>query len=212
MKALQKTLVIIACLILSTQTIRHAYLIWFQPRTSVLDRYDKPLKNEISAATSLDQLVSKYAPLREEVDKIKATHRVDDPKSSFRDEEDTEPFKSEGQLKQAITDWEQRTKDIYEMRFYWGIGLIFVLAGLLVYRKMNSWAGMVMMIVGLSEQVYWTFPSFMSESTKEYDRLLRYKFTFSSLTILVLVAVIIGIRVFHENNDSESKRAPNQAL
>jgi len=165
----------------------------------VLDRFDKPLKNEIASATSLDQLVSKYTPIRDEVEKIKASHRAEDPKSSFRNEMDTEPFKSEIQLKQAIKDWEERTKDIYELRFYWSIGLIFVLAGLWVYRSINSWAGFVMLIIGLAEQIYWTFPSFMRESTKEYDRLLRYKFTFSSLTILVLVVVMISIKVFRED-------------
>jgi hypothetical protein len=61
-----------------------------------------------------------------------------------------------------------------------------------------------MLIIGLAEQIYWTFPSFMRESTKEYDRLLRYKFTFSSLTILVLIVVMIGIKVFREDAKAQN--------
>src|SRR6476660_5155674 len=58
--ALQKTLAIVALLVLVSQTVRHAYVLWLEPRNSVLDKYDRPLKDEISAATSLDQLLSRY--------------------------------------------------------------------------------------------------------------------------------------------------------
>ena len=200
MRVLQIALAIIACLILSVQTVRHGYLLWFQPRTSVLDKYDKPLNSEIALATSVDELLRKYQPFRAEVDKIKATHRADDPKSTYQDESDTEPFKSEQALRQAIVDWEEKSKEIHALKFYWFVGLLFVTTGLFIYKRKNPWLGLVGLIIGFSEFVYWTSPSFMGESTREYDRLLMNKFTFSFLSILVLGVVLISIRAFQDKN------------
>ena len=44
MRALQKTLAIVAFLVLAPQTLRHAYMLWLEPRGSVLDKYDQPVK------------------------------------------------------------------------------------------------------------------------------------------------------------------------
>jgi hypothetical protein len=60
MKTLQKILAIIAILILVTQIVRHVYLRWLQPRQSVLDKYEQPLKDDIKSAQSLGDLVRKY--------------------------------------------------------------------------------------------------------------------------------------------------------
>ena len=49
MKPLQRTLAIIASLFLAVQTVRHAYVLWLEPRASVLDKFDRPLKDEKSA-------------------------------------------------------------------------------------------------------------------------------------------------------------------
>jgi hypothetical protein len=51
MKALHRTLAILASLFLVVQTVRHAYVLWLEPRTSVLDRFDQPRKDEIAAGS-----------------------------------------------------------------------------------------------------------------------------------------------------------------
>ena len=99
MKALLRTLTILASLCLIAQTIRHAYVLWLQPRASVLDRYDKPLGKEIDSAASIEELVRRYDPVRKEADRIKAERRAADPQAEFHDESEAEPFKSESDLR-----------------------------------------------------------------------------------------------------------------
>jgi len=47
-ESLLKTLAIIAFLALASQTVRHAYMLWLEPRKSALDKYDQPRKEEIA--------------------------------------------------------------------------------------------------------------------------------------------------------------------
>jgi hypothetical protein len=64
MKGLHRTLAIVASLFLVVQTVRHAYVLWLEPRASVLDRFDRPLKDEIAAAGTVNELVQRYEPVR----------------------------------------------------------------------------------------------------------------------------------------------------
>ncbi len=64
MRVLQRTLAILAFLALSAQIVRHAYILWFEPKGSVLDRYEQPLKGQITNAKSLQELISQYEPIR----------------------------------------------------------------------------------------------------------------------------------------------------
>ena len=59
MKTARRILAILASVILVTQTVRHAYLLWLEPRGSVLDKYDQPLKGEIAEAGSLGPLLTR---------------------------------------------------------------------------------------------------------------------------------------------------------
>ncbi len=68
MKPMLKTLAIVAFVSLLVQTVRHAYMLWFEPRGSVLDKYDQPVKSEIASAVSLDELLRRYDPVRKQVD------------------------------------------------------------------------------------------------------------------------------------------------
>jgi len=188
-KALQRTLAIVACLFLIGQTVRHAYVLWLEPRDSVLDKYDQPLKAEIAAARSVEDLVGRYDPVRKEVDRVKAERRAADPKVSFEDVQDTEPFRSEGSLRQAIQSWEERAKEIHSLRFYSGVGLVLVLLGLTSYLRLNPWVGMTLLIVGFSELIYWTSPSFISP-TIEFDRLLVNKLVLSVVSLAVSAVTI----------------------
>jgi hypothetical protein len=192
MKALQRTLAILACLFLVIQAVRHAYVLWLEPRNSVLDKYDRPLRDEIAAARSVDELLARYDPVRKEVDRVKADRRAADPKASFEELQDTEPFKSEGSLREAIQSWEERAKEIHSLRFYWLVGLILVLVGAASYLRLNAWVGMTLLIAGFSELIYWTSPTFLGAVTREFDRLLVNKLVLS-LVALALLAVTIRI-------------------
>jgi hypothetical protein len=198
MKALQRTLAILACLFLVIQAVRHVYVLWLEPRNSVLDKYDRPLRDEIAAARSVDELLARYDPVRREVDRVKADRRAADPKASFEELQDTEPFKSEASLREAIQSWEERAKEIHSLRFYWLVGLILVLVGAASYLRLNAWVGMTLLIAGFSELIYWTSPTFLGAVTKEFDRLLVNKLALSLVSLALLAATIRILGAFAE--------------
>jgi len=210
MRGLEKTIVILAFLALLSQTIRHAYMLWFESRESVLDKYEKPRKGEIEAAKSLDDLVRRYEPIRKQVDQLREERAKTANSAStegaggrFREFEDTrfEPFKSEQELRQAINEWEAKAKEIRELRFFWTIGLVFLILGMVIYRKLNRWVGLTLIIAGLSEFIYWTSPTFFG-GTHEFDRLLWNKLALTIVSLILLLLVIWFNRVFADRDPS----------
>ena len=198
MKTLLRTLAILASLYLVVQTVRHTYVLWFEPRASVLDKFDRPLKDEIAAAVSVDDLLRRYEPVRTEADRIKAQRHAADPKALFADEQETEPFKSEVALKAAIANWEQRAKEIHALRFYWGVGLLLAGIGLACYMRRRRWLGVTLLIVAFSEIIYWTSPTFFGGGMQEFDRLVANKLTLSVVSLALLAFVIRLLGVFTE--------------
>ncbi len=198
LKALQRTLAILASLFLVVQTIRHAYILWLEPRNSVLDSYEQPLKDQIASAQSVDELVARYDPVRKEVDRIKAARRAADPNVSFDDLQDTEPFKSEATLREAIQSWEERAMEIHSLRFYWLAGLVLVVLGAASYLRINSWVGMTLLIAGFCEFIYWTSPTFLGAVTQEFDHLLVNKLVLSLASLALLAMTIRLIGAFEE--------------
>ena len=196
MKALQRSLAILACLFLVVQTVRHAYVLWLEPRESVLDKFDRPLKDEIAAARSLDQLVARYEPVRKEVDRVKAERRAADPEARF--DQETEPFRSAASLREAISSWEERAKEVHSLRFYWSVGLLLAAFGVASYLRVNHWVGMTLLIAGFSEIIYWTSPTFLGAVTREFDRLLVNKFVLSALSLALLAVAIRILGAFSE--------------
>ena len=196
MKALQRTLAILATLFLVVQTVRHAYVLWLEPRDSVLDKYDRPLKDQIAAAGSVAELLARYDPVRREVDRVKASRRAADPKATFEDMRDAEPFKSEASLREAIQSWEERAKEIHSLRFYWLVGFALVVLGSASYLRANPWVGMTLLIAGYSEVIYWTTPTFLGAVTTEFDRLLVNKLVLSLVSLSVLAVTIRLVGAF----------------
>jgi len=212
MNALQKTLAIIAFLILTTQTVRHAYLLWLEPRTSVLDKYEQPLRGQIADAASLAELVGRYDPVRKEADK--ARHEREELLKTTKEpppyinELTDEPYKSEQMLHDAIVDWEQKSKQIREIRFYWSAGMAFFLLGLFIYRRSGRWLGFTLVIAGFSEIIYWTSPTFLGAgSTHEFDRLLVNKLAFSVVSLVALAVAIWFLDIFVDKGSKEQPEA-----
>ena len=200
MKALEKTLAIIAFLILVSQTVRHAYMLWLEPRGSVLDKYDQPVKNEITNASSLDELVRRYDAAYKKAEEARAQQSNANEGFDYRLQQ-KEPYKSERLLRDAITDWERRAKEIREVRFYWAVGLALFLLGILSYKKLNRWLGLTLLITGFSEIIYWTSPTFFGP-TREFDRLLGNKLVLSVISLVLLLVVIWLNRIFAEQRQT----------
>jgi hypothetical protein len=197
MKALEKTLAVLALLILLSQTVRHAYMLWFEPRGSVLDKFNQPAKSQIEAAKSLDELMRLYEPARKEADEARQQRRKSggEEQIPYSEQANLEPYKSEIELRQAIVDWEAKAKEIHGIRFYWVVGLVFFVLGSLIYRKWNRWSGLVLLIAAFSEFIYWTSPTFYGPF-QEYDRLLRNKLVLSLVTLVLLLIIIWLNRIF----------------
>jgi hypothetical protein len=208
MNALQKTLAIIALLTLVSQSIRHAYRLWLEPRGSALDKYDQPLKDAIENAASLEELLGRYDKVRKEVDEKNQQRREAGEagkQQPYIDQSQTEPYKSEHALSGAITDWEKKDAEIRELRFYWVVGLALLVLGIVIYRKLSRWFGLTFLIAGFSELIYWTSPTIFGPGTREYDRLLVNKLAFSVASLILLLLVIWMSGIFANKKEQPAQ-------
>jgi hypothetical protein len=184
MEALKKTLFIIAMISVTGYTIRHVYLQWFEPHSSVLDQYDDAVNNKIKKATSLQELEKLYAEAHQTT---KALERIDSIKAMEEyKRSQLEQYRNESEIKAAILEWETNSQEIYQIRFFWTIGLALAILGFVVYKKINLWLGITVLITGFGEMVYWTSPVFF-RSGVEYDRLLANKTILSVATLVLLI-------------------------
>jgi len=202
-RALQKTLAIVAFLDLAPQTLRHAYMLWLEPRGSVLDKYDQPVKDEISASSSLDELLRRYDSVHKQADKAREELSREGKSLAYNEAFQFEPYKSERLLKEAVQEWEKRSKEIHALRLYWLAGCVFLVLGLLSYRRLNRWFGLTLLIAAFSEFIYWTSPTFLGD-TREFDRLLGYKLALSAVSLVLLITVIWLLHIFAENREPSS--------
>jgi hypothetical protein len=206
LKTTERVLAIIATLILLTQTIRHAYLLWFEPRASRLDRYDHPINNQISSATSLGELLKLYDPVKKEADRIRATE-VRNREGYPEERGNTEPFRSERELRQAIQTWEEKAKEVRALWFYWTVGLLVLCVGFALRRLGNRWAGVTLEIAAFSEFIYWTSPSFFGGNVREFDRLLTHKLILSAVSVVLLIGVIRIQEIFADGQNRDPRAA-----
>jgi hypothetical protein len=198
MKPLLKTLAIIAFVSLIVQTVRHAYMLWFEPRGSMLDKYDQPVKSEIASAVSLDQLLHRYDPVRKQVDELAKTSS-----SPAYEQTQKEPFKTEQTLRQAIIEWEEKSKEVRAIRFYCLVAAVLFVLGLFAYKKLNPWMGITLLIASFAEFIYWTSPTFIGP-TREFDRLLANKLVLSVVSLVLLVGAIWFLQIFAEKEQSST--------
>ena len=110
-----KTTVIVVCvlaaLVSSTQTFRHVYVKWLQPRTSVLDEFKEEIETTIDEAKDLDELTALYRDAYQKVKKYEAD--PGSPKISSRERINTEPYKSEQKIKREIITRENDQKQLF---------------------------------------------------------------------------------------------------
>lgn len=202
MNALQKTLAIIATLALISQTIRHAYVLWVEPRESVLDKYDQPMKGEIESSGSLQELLARYDKVHKEAEEKRQQHLKEKGEVvAYGEQLQTEPFKSEATLHTAISEWEKKSGEIRELRFYWFVGLVLLALGWFAYKKLGRWWGLTLVIAGFGEFIYWTSPTFLGPGTREFDRLLVNKFAYSVISLALLIAVIWTFNIFSQKSE-----------
>lgn len=202
MKTFERVLFLAGFLFIDVYTTRHIYQLWLAPTSSVLDEFRPEVEASITSAKDLHDLLAKYRPVYQSVRKLEEQNRGR-PSEEWRFE-DQAPFKSEATLRQAIEEWEQKQRDLFETRIYWVLGLITALVGFGVRVKASRWLGLALLITGFSEMIWWCSPAWFSRTTAETDRLLAHKLVLSVVTILFLVVVgrVLGLL---RNEDSTAK-------
>jgi hypothetical protein len=194
MKALQTTLFVVTALILSTQTVRHLYVRYLEPTGSVLDKYQPPVTADIKKAGSLDELAKLYDEAHTKVEAADAEPK--DPATVSARKSEEEPYKSERLLREAIQDWESKSKEVFELRYFWMSGVAFLIVGFICYWKRLTWLGLTLAIAAFAEMIWATSPSFRGTPQSEFARLLTNKIVFSlaSLILLLITGYVVRRR------------------
>jgi hypothetical protein len=202
MRGTQITLFVIGLLILGTQTFRHVYVKWIEPTSSVLDEYRPPIAEDIADTKDLDELVALYDVASKQVKAYEQTASLKDIDLSKRT--DAEPYKSEAEVRTAIERWEAQSRSVFQLRFYWLMGLLSIVVGLFAYARINPWLGMVGIITGFTEMAVWTSPLWHSWGPQsQFERLLNQKLLLSILSM----ALLIGLWLRRARNRSREETA-----
>lgn len=188
MKKLQITLFMIGLLILSTQTFRHVYVKWFMPRTSVMDQFWNETEREVAKAATLDELIEQYKEAKNKVDEQKEMDKANG------EGEYTEAMMHAEQnlsvIQSAIHQVENHRFMLHRLHFFWGSGVASLLIGLLCYLRVNRWLGMVGILAGFTEMIFWTSPTFaVFGAQREFNQLLTEKLIFSAITWVMLIGL-----------------------
>lgn len=200
MKPLKTTLLILTLVMLTVQAARHVYVRFIEPRTSVLDRFDETKATEaIRSAASLSDLLAEFEPAKARTDQLDAELKEqldpEEPESHYDIErmwhtKHEDEYDRASELRRAIQDWEEKSKEILELRVFWGFGLILLAIGVAVYAKGMDWIGMALIISGFLEMIWCTSPSIgFFGSPVEFDRLLNHKLFFTAISIVLLIAL-----------------------
>jgi hypothetical protein len=187
MRAFLVTAGLLFLLGLSTQLLRHIYVGWLEPRASVLDKYKDKTEKDIVASESLDELLRQY---EEAQTKHKEWEQGKTPAQKAKEAYLQESYKSKEELKEAIEAWENRSREISELHFFWWCGLFCVGLGLACFVRANQWLGVGAILVGFVEMLYWTSPTFrMLGGGVEFERLLVWKTVYTVLSLALLLAL-----------------------
>src|SRR3990170_7074882 len=93
-------------------------------------------------------------------------------REKFGEDHKTE-YDRESDLKGAIQQWEERSKEIHELRVFWAFGFALFLVGTFLQLRGWAWLGISLVIPGIIEMIWWSCPSFrFVGSPLEFDRLL----------------------------------------
>jgi hypothetical protein len=182
MKATRLALFVLGLLCFGAQVVRHIYVRWFEPTHSVLEKYEAHVRGDIRNSRSLAELESRYA-----VELKKSGGHPPGPAAAISDETAPGTARSAvAQLREAIEEWETHEKEIREMRFFYFTGFIALLVAWLISRRF-PWAALSLTILGFSDILWATSPSWRSGPAAEFQRLLENKVVFSLLAIAFLL-------------------------
>jgi len=193
MKALLRVLFVCGFVFLSVHLVRLAYQMWLEPTSSVLDKYDDEVEAGIKSAASIDELLEQYDKALQEIEEYEKDPANEPVPSQERYY--TAPYDAKNQLEEAIKDWELKSHQIYKVRIYWVLGLLFLVLGIAAYKRVSEWLGVSALLVAFSEMIFWTSPSYFSGRSLEFERLLANKLSLAVVTYALLLATAYTVGV-----------------
>lgn len=192
MITIMRSFFVLGMLLLTTQTIHIGYLRWFGASTIIFDTVDGKISKNTAEAASFDDLVRSH---REALAKIKIYEdNESNPVLNRLDRENTEPYASEMRLISCIESWKKQDKLIIELRYYCAWGVIFVLLGILAFKRIDEYVGLSFLLVGFCELIGYT-GGLNRYPTVDYIPLLNEQILYllSSILILLMTAYYLGI-------------------
>ena len=183
MKATRLVLFVLALLCFGAQLIRHVYIRWFEPANSILEKYEAPVRGDIRNAHSLSELESRYA---EELKKTGGKLPRQEPSASSEESAPGVTRPAVFQLREAIEQWEMHEKEIRELRFFYLAGFLCLVIAWFINAS-SPWSAISLTILGFSDMLWATCPSWRGGSATEFQRLLENKVFFSVIAILLLM-------------------------
>ncbi len=190
MRATKILIFVLTMLAGTAQLARHVYVHWVEHRESVLHRYEQDLDTRIRGAESLESLERRYAieikRARQEASATTVQRRKENPDYDPEYAANADP--KVAKLREAITDWERKSNEIRELRYFWFVGFLALLAGAWAFRRGSEWPGVALYVLAFSEMIWWTSPSFAGGPEQEFARLLDQKILFTVLALGLLLA------------------------
>jgi hypothetical protein len=190
---LQTTLFVILMVVLTTQTFRHVWVKWIEPRGSVLDEFRDPVEKDIAESKSLDELKAMYAKAHAAKKAYEAGRSLEEIKLARQTDQDV--YSEEERLSQAIKKVEEQDRTLFQVWFYWAVGLLSILLGAFALARLDPWVGIVGLITGFGEMAIVTNPLYRSWGPQAgFDRLLTLKLILSVVSIALLLVLWLWSR------------------
>ena len=193
MQRLQTTLFVIFMVMLASQTFRHVWVKWIEPRGSVIDEFREPAEKKLADTKSLEELKAMYAKARADLKSYEAGKSLEEIALARETNRDT--YRDERQIEEAIREVEYRQKSMFAVWFFWGLGVLSVLLGLFVMARIDPWVGMTGVITGFGQMAIVTNPLYRTWGPQTgFESLLTLKLILSVLTLALLLFLWLRAR------------------
>jgi hypothetical protein len=187
MKTLQKSLFLIATVLLVAQSARNIHHLIFGMEPSVMDQFqvDAAMK-AARAEPKMETLLSEYKPASDEVKALEKGKTYDELRDIRTQHE--ELYKKYDALSSEITQRESQSRELRDHWLYSGFGFCLIVIGGLMYRREIMWPGFSLVVAGFCVLEWWASPSFsnLGGAAIEYHRLLVSKMLITLGTLATL--------------------------
>lgn len=187
MRPLQIVLFLIANLIFITQEIRHVHVLVFGAERSVLEQFERGFTDKEHAREEKDRarLLREYEEANTQIQSLeqgKNPMEMEEIRTQHREE-----YERRSVLRTEIQEREGRSREIRDLWFFAGLGIVLIVVGGLTYRAGWFWAGFSWVVAGFIEIEYWASPTFFGGGASgEFRVLLIQKIVLTALGLGLL--------------------------